>query len=132
MPVTTVESAIRRTRMIAGFLLAYLVLLPIVIEQMVHVTPQKVDPTIFGAICVICAVEIVAALFIRSRYPLASEETASQSQDPRAIRRWLSSQIVSYAIAISTALYGVALGILGAPLRETASFYGVALVLLIL
>ena len=131
MPTLTIETAVRRARIIAGCFLVYLALLPFFLERFVPATSSTPDRTLFAAICIVCVVEIGVTLAIRRRTPLVREEIAPQEAAPSATRKWLKVQMMSYAIAISVALYGVVFRVLGAELMITVPFYAVALVLLL-
>lgn len=126
MPTLTIDAAIRRARVIAGSLLVYLAIVPFVLEKFVPITPRATGETIIATIYFVCVAEIGVALLMRSRYPLMREEAAVQQQDKSLrVRKWLTGQIVSYAIALSIALYGIAPRVLGGSLRESMQFYGV-------
>jgi hypothetical protein len=75
--------------------------------------------------------EIGVALFIRNRNPLAREDIALPGDASPSVQKWLTVQIVSYAIAISVALYGIVLRFLGGSLTKTLPFYAIAIVMLI-
>lgn len=131
MPTLTVDLAIRRARIMVGFFLVYLVLLPLILEKFVPVTATTIDQPFFLGICIVSVLEIGVVLAVRNRYPLAREEIALQEGESSRVGKWLRIQIVSYAIAISVALYGVILRVLGASLIKTVPFYAVAIVLLL-
>lgn len=131
MPTLTMEKAVRNARVMAICFLVYLVILPLTVEKFVQTTAPTVDRTFFTGICVVSVVEIGVALAVRIRKPLIREEIASQEEASSAVRKWLTVQIMSYAIAISVALYGVALRFLGVSLAKTVPFYAVALLLLL-
>lgn len=111
--------------------LVYLVLLPLVVEKFVPATSQPIDRTFFVGICIVSVAEIAIALAIRNRKLPAPEEISLHDDASRAVGKWLTIQIMSYAIAISVALYGVVLRFLGVPLIKTVPFYAVALLLLL-
>lgn len=111
--------------------LVYLVLLPIVVEKFVPTASQPIEQTLFVGIWIVCVTEIVVVLAIRNRKLPVPEEIVLQKDASRAAGKWLTIQIVSYAIAISVALYGVVLRVTGASLAKAMPFYIIALVLLV-
>ena len=131
MPTLTVADAVRRAQLLAGCFLLYLMVLPAIVEKFFPKTSEPLDRTVFVAICFVCVAEIGIALVIRSRYPVTTEDVALQTDESARIRKWMTIQIASYAIATSVALYGVALRAIGTSLAEAIPFYVVALVLLV-
>ena len=133
MPTLTAADAVRRAQLLAGCFLLYLFVLPLIVEKFFPKTSGGFDQRVFVAICLVCVAEIAIALVIRSRFPLTTEEvTLPAADEPARTRKWLTIQIASYAIAMSVALYGVALRAIGAPLAKVTPFYIAALVLLII
>jgi hypothetical protein len=131
-PANKLESALRVTRMIATFMLAYIPIIALVIERL-QLSPGTVDRTFFTGICGASLASIAVGFFLRRKFvENTAEALRLNSEDAAALGRWRAGQIISSAFAVSIALYGVSLRMLGAPLAQATPFYALSVALMIL
>lgn len=95
--------------------------------------PNKANPIFVIGLAVVSLAIVIIALGLRRKYVGSAEETLRLSPDnPTALGRWRVGQILSLALAESVAVYGLALRLIGTPLKVAAPFYVGAIVLMAL
>jgi len=90
------------------------------------------NPIVLRVIAAVCVSEVVI-VFVMRRVQLSPVEAilANQPEDAKALARLRRSYVVTYAISLSIALYGVVLHFLGFSTPEVAPFFFVGLVLIL-
>lgn len=123
------ESA-RKAIQLVRVVLAAAVLLYLVLIVQIPSTIRP-NPLLLRALGFLAIVEVVLIFIIR-RIQVVPSEAALESQpdDAKALVRWKAGYIVTYAISLSIAMYGLVLHFLGFGLPEVAPFLlaGLALI----
>ncbi|MGO9084239.1 MAG: hypothetical protein ACLQBK_03360 [Candidatus Sulfotelmatobacter sp.] len=92
------------------------------------------NPIMLRALTVV-AVSITILIFVMRRIQVLPAEAILQIQpeDAKALARWRQGYIVTYALSLSIALYGLVLHFFGFSLSQVAPFFiaGFALILLL-
>jgi hypothetical protein len=126
------QMTLREVRIIHGVILVFVPLYMLVIFQ-VHPREGHLSPAMPGAFAVLCATEIAVALVLRSRLLAPCMEISrSNPDDPQALGRWRTGNLVSFTLAESVALLGFALKFLGASWFVAGPFFTTAIFLLLI
>lgn len=90
------------------------------------------NPVMLRVITAVCVSEVVI-VFVMRRLRLSPVEAilANQPEDAKALARLRQSYVITYAISLSIALYGLVLHFLGFSVREVAPFFLVGIVLIL-
>jgi hypothetical protein len=90
------------------------------------------NPIILRVITGVCVLEVVV-VFVRRRVRLSPVEAilANQPEDAKALARLRQGYVVTYAISLSIALYGLVLHFLGFSMSQVAPFFLVGFVLIL-
>jgi len=89
-------------------------------------------PVFFMSIVCVAAAEAVVAFFLRARLlTTAKNEWQEQSASKAALQRWLSANIVPWALCLSIAMYGMILRYVGYSLKSVAPFFIAGFVLIL-
>ena len=107
----------------------------IVLFYISRAIPSRVtlNPTILVVLAIVALVDVVVLLAIRRAYVTRSAMIlASDPENPAAIARWKSGQLITYALGEAVALYGIVLHFLGSTISQTALFFagGVFIILI--
>jgi len=95
----------------------------------VHVTPS---PVMIRAISIVAASEVIVLFVLRRKSVLPAAATLSiQAEDVAALARWKTGQIVTWALSLSIALYGLVLRYIGFSFPQTAPFFIAGFVLML-
>ncbi len=90
------------------------------------------NPVVFRAIGVVAIIEAVLIFAIRRVWLLHVElMLETQPQNPNALLRWRKGYIVTYALSLAIALYGVVLHFLGFSLSQISPFFLAGFVLIV-
>ena len=91
-------------------------------------------PIMFRAIGLLAACEVVLLFVFRRKYVLQNAEALSSgaSNEP-AMARWRTGHIVTWALSLSIAMYGIVLRFVGFEFKQVSIFFiaGAALMLLL-
>jgi hypothetical protein len=81
----------------------------------------------------VVAVSIVILIFVMRRIQVLPTEAIleKQPQDAKALARWRQGYIVTYALRLSIALYGLVLHFFGFPTSQVAPFFVAGFVLIL-
>lgn len=90
------------------------------------------NPIMLRAMSIVAAAEVVI-LFVLRRTMLipAIALLSSQSQNAAALTRWKTGHIVTWALSLSVALYGLALRYLGFTFTQVAPFFIAGFILML-
>lgn len=95
----------------------------------VRVTPS---PVIFPAIAVVAVSEIIILFFIRRNFVLQSAvQLGTQPEDSKLLVRWRAGQIITWALSLSIALYGLVLRYMGFSFPQVLPFFVAGVILLL-
>jgi hypothetical protein len=95
-----------------------------VAEKIVVHPAQVLDRVFSTSIGALVVVIVIAAFVVRSKMIGPALDTLqTQPEDTGSLTRWRAGNIISYALAESTVLFGFVLRIMGAPLTQSAWFY---------
>jgi len=115
--------AARKLIQIVRFVLAGAIVMYAVVALRLpsSVTPK---PITLRALTVV-AVSIVVLIFVMRRIQVLPTETIleKQPQDAKALARWRQGYIVTYALSLSIALYGLVLHFFGFATSQVAPFF---------
>jgi hypothetical protein len=126
------QMTLRDLRIIHGVMLVSVPLYMLVIFQ-VHPREGHLSPAMPGAFAVLSVTEIAVALFLRARLLAPCMEILrSNPDDPQALGRWRTGNLVSFTLAESVALLGFALKFLGASWFVAGPFFAAAIFLLLI
>lgn len=91
------------------------------------------NPVLFRAITVVAFSEVVVLLFLR-RMVLAGAMAVlgRQPEDRLALAKWRSGNIVSWALSLSIALYGIVLRYMGFTFHQVIPFFAAGFCLILL
>ncbi|MGH9498548.1 MAG: hypothetical protein ACRD3L_05350 [Terriglobales bacterium] len=125
------DGAVRIVQVIRVALMVSVVLYAVVGEMMGRNLSSAPDNSIYFAITLAAVIAVALIVVIRRVLVLRSESVlARQAEDRAALGRWRTGYIVTYGLSETVALFGLVLRFLGFPLSQVASFYVVALVLM--
>jgi Na+/melibiose symporter-like transporter len=85
--------------------------------------------TVFGALGILNLLEVF--YFVKRRYRSHAHAMRNRPEDSLALRRWTGSWNILVCLALSEALFGLALRMGGKTLQQALPFYVVALVLIL-
>jgi len=125
-------SGIGSLRILHVALLASVLLFALIGEQLGPTEPR--DVTVIRLVLTLVALlEVGVAMFFRKRMVQQAEEMlAREASNAEALKKWRAGKMVSYALAESLGVLGLALRMMGGTLTEAAPFYAGAIVLLLL
>ena len=128
----TSDGTFRALRKVHLALLVSVVLYIWVAEKVLQHNQPVPDRFIVTAIGLLAAVMVVAAIAVRTKMTQPALDILQTNPDDKSsIVRWRIGSILSYVLAETVVLFGVALRILGATLAEVAAFYTAAIVLML-
>jgi hypothetical protein len=95
------------------------------VAEKIVVHPELVLDRIFStSIGALAVVTVIAAFVVRRKMIGPALDTLqTKPEDTGSLTRWRAGNIISYALAESTVLFGFVLRMLGAPLTQSAWFY---------
>lgn len=94
---------------------------------------QHVSLTFVQALVLVAVTDVALALYLRSQYIGRSVEALrEQPEDASALAKWRTGNVVSFTLAETITLCGLALRFLGADWRIAGPFFAVGLMLLLL
>jgi hypothetical protein len=97
----------------------------------IHTDPM--DNTLIAAIGVIALFTIAGGYFLRSkRMGPAASTLRTNPEDANALAQWRKGAIVSAALAEAIVLYGVSIYLIGGNAKQTAPFFVVGLIVMLL
>jgi hypothetical protein len=120
----------RKAIQLVRVVLAAAVLLYLVLIVQIPSTIRP-NPLLLRALGFLAIIEVVLIFIIRRIQVFPSEAALeSQPEDAKALVRWKAGYIVTYALSLSIAMYGLVLHFLGFGLPEVAPFLlaGLALI----
>jgi hypothetical protein len=125
------EAALRTLKIIWGALLsAVLVYVYLCAIASVKALP---NPVLFRGIVIVAAGEVVVLFLLRQRLlTQATEVLRTQPDDNSALGKWRSGNILSWALGLSIALYGLVLRYMGFDFRQVVPFFAVGFCLILL
>jgi hypothetical protein len=122
--VATLEGTLRSLRIIHGCLMFAIVLYVYVLRAIPEQPSQDFDPRLPWILGIVAAVEVAIALFVRvKKLGPAFEMLRSNPAETGALLQWRMAVIISDALAISVALYGLVLHLVGFPDRQAVPFF---------
>lgn len=100
---------------------------------MLHPLPQPIGAAFYDAIAAVAVVSAAIAVVFRVRLLRpAFAQVRTDPNDAAANKRWRAGSFVSYALALSVALYGCELRLRGTATAQALPFYVGGFVLMLL
>jgi hypothetical protein len=95
----------------------------------VRTTPNAI---VLRAMSIVAAAEVIALFVLRRKMLVpAMALLSSQSEDAAALARWKTGHIVTWALSLSVALYGLVLRYLGFAFTQVAPFFIAGFILML-
>jgi hypothetical protein len=103
-----------------------------VAEKVLRHSQQSPDRVFTTSIAVLAATIFVAAIIVRAKMiQPAWELLQTKPGDKQSLVRWRSASIISFVLAETVIMFGVALRAVGVRLTQSAPFYLAAIVLML-
>lgn len=129
----SIDGTLRILRTICAALLLSMVAYVWIAEKIAVHPAQAMDRTFSTSIGILVVAIVVGAFVVRAKMIRPALDTLqTKPEDIPSLGRWRAGTILSYALAESTVLFGLVLRTTGATRAQSASYYVVGPLLLLL
>ncbi len=125
-----VESAVRLTRIVHAVFLLSIIFMAVAAEKAAPLDAKDVR-MLQGVLALACISDLGFALWFRRRIPRAVEALRAKPEDPAPLEQWRTANLVTFAVCEAIALFGVVLRFLGGSFGDSAPFYAVAILMML-
>ena len=129
--MSPIESVVRQIRILHAALLLSLVLYVIAGEELAPAEAKGLAHWDRAFVPLLILTAGVAAVIRQRMVRPAEEALRLRSDDPTAVGRWRTGNLISYVLCEAVALYGFVLRMLGQTLWQAGPFYAVAILLML-
>jgi hypothetical protein len=130
---STIEGTLRFLRIVHAALFVAIVLYVYVAEGLLHPAVQPLDSTFYVSMMLAGFASTAIAIVVRHRMlPPAFEALQTNPNSPASLNRWRVGILIGDSLAVSVALYGFVLRMIGASTARAVPFYACSFVLMLL